>query len=50
MKKLIDLILKPKDPSVDWTITRMRAAMDKPIGPRYPTGLFVQYNSEEVDD
>lgn len=49
MKRLIDLILKPKDASADWTITRMRAVESRPIGPRYPTGLFVQYNAEEVN-
>jgi hypothetical protein len=49
MKKLIDLLLKPKDSSVNWTITRLRAVLDNPIGPRYPTGLFAQYNSEQVD-
>jgi hypothetical protein len=48
MKRLIEIILKPKDTSTNWTIIRMRAVEDKPIGPRYPTGLFVQYNPEAI--
>jgi len=44
MKRIIELFLKPKDESRDWTISRMRALEDRKIGPLYPTGLFTQYN------
>ena len=40
MKKLIARLFTKRDESRDWAIVRMRALLDKPIGPRYPTGLF----------
>ena len=43
MRKLIELLFSKPDPSQDWTIVRMRAATQGPIGPRYPSGLFTKY-------
>ena len=36
-----------EDERADWTITRLRAIQDKPIGPRYPTGLFTLYDPRD---
>jgi hypothetical protein len=44
MKKLIARMFKRQDESKDWAIVRMRNLLDKPIGPRYPTGLFQIYD------
>jgi hypothetical protein len=35
--------VRKADPAQDWTIVRMRAATQGPIGPRYPSGLFTKY-------
>jgi hypothetical protein len=40
MGKLIARLFTKRDESKDWAIVRMRNLLDKPIGPRYPTGLF----------
>ena len=47
MKKLIAKLFEKRDESKDWAIVRMRAILDKPIGPRYPTGLFTVYKGGE---
>ena len=44
MRKLIARLFVKRDESQDWAILRMRALLDKPIGPRYPTGLFTIYD------
>jgi hypothetical protein len=41
MRKLIEKLLQKSDPSQDWTIVRMRAAIQQ-IGPRHQSGLFTQ--------
>jgi hypothetical protein len=41
---LFEFIFNQRDESKDWTITRLRALEERPIGPRYPTGLFTIYN------
>ncbi len=47
MKKLVDLFLRPKDESQDWTLFRLRALEDRRIGPRYPAGMFVLYDPHD---
>ena len=42
MKWLLKLLSGKVEP--DWTILRLRAIEDRPIGPRYPCGLFVIRN------
>lgn len=44
MSKLLWKLFTKRDTSQDWAIVRMRALLDKPIGPRYPTGLFTIYD------
>ena len=44
MRKLFDWLFQQPDQSQDWTIVRMRAILDRPIGPRYPTGMFIIHN------
>jgi hypothetical protein len=42
MKKLFEFLFQPREESQDWTIVRMRAVTQQ-IGPRYRSGLFVEY-------
>jgi hypothetical protein len=35
--------VRKADSAQDWTIVRMRAATQGPIGPRYSSGLFTKY-------
>ena len=44
MRALIEKLFRTADPAADWTINRLRAIQDKPIGPRYPTGMFTIFD------
>ena len=48
MQRLLDALLRRPDPAADWTVNRLRAIEDKPIGPRYPTGMFTIYDPDRV--
>lgn len=48
MNRIIEKLFR-NDPAADWTVNRLRAIQGpQPIGPRYPTGLFVIHPSHNA--